>query len=33
VSQLLSASRLTPKAETKRAKAAQEWPALREILA
>src|SRR2546423_319182 len=33
MSQLLSASRLTPAAETKRAKAAQEWPGLRAILA
>ena len=33
VAQLLSASRLTPVAEVKRAKAAQEWPTLRSILA
>src|SRR3989440_4677079 len=33
VAQLLSANRLTPAAEVKRAKAAQEWPALRSILA
>ncbi|HMH45718.1 MAG TPA: 3'-5' exonuclease, partial [Pyrinomonadaceae bacterium] len=33
VAQLLSANRLTPAAEVKRAKAAQEWPGLRSILA
>jgi len=33
VGQLLSASRLTPAAEVKRARAAQEWPRLRSILA
>src|SRR2546421_5763879 len=33
VAQLLSAGRLTPAAEVKRAKAAQEWPRLRSILA
>src|SRR5438552_5676168 len=33
VAQLLSANRLTPVAEVKRARAAQEWPALRLILA
>ena len=33
LAQLLSANRLTPVAEVKRARAAQEWPALRSILA
>src|SRR3989440_3453983 len=33
VDQLLSANRLTPAAEVKRARAAQEWPTLRSILA